>query len=72
MDKAPKTTEGHLRSMVSISGMHVHPQEQGTVKVNMMCVVDTQKPLLKDTLQNLDSIIIERIHKFKSWCEESK
>jgi len=27
MDKAPKITEGHLRNMVSISGMIVHPQE---------------------------------------------
>jgi hypothetical protein len=72
MEKAPKTTEGHLRSLVSISGMIVHPQEQGQVKVSMMCIVDTEKPLLKETLSNLDSIMLERIQKFKSYCEESK
>ncbi len=70
MDKALKFVEGHLQAIISLSGMVVYKKEHEDLRVSFMCVVDTEKPFLEETLKNLEVIMLERIKKFRSYCEE--
>lgn len=71
MDKAPKPEEGTIRNVVSLSGLLITPTEKGDeTMVSMMCISDMIKPLSKESVENLEKMMLERVHKFRSACQE--
>ncbi len=71
MDKAPKPEEGTIRNIISLSGLLIHPAEkQDETMVSMMVVGDMIKPLHKESLENLEKMMLERVHKFRTTCQE--
>lgn len=71
MDKAPKPEEGTIRNIISLSGLLLHPTEkQDETMVTMMVIGDMIKPLQKESMENLEKMMLERVHKFRNSCQE--
>lgn len=66
MDKAPKPEEGSIRQIISISGMVLQPsQNQQETMVSMMVIGDMIRPFQKESMLNLEKMMMERIMKFR-------